>query len=68
MMIIYLMLICFFRRAYSLYLFSYVYYGKNIYYKNIYYKNKIYNSDLKEYILGYNFAAAVFFPKVEALL
>ncbi|KAG5321671.1 NU4M oxidoreductase, partial [Pseudoatta argentina] len=36
----------FFRRAYLLYLFLYVYHGKNIYYKN-----KIYISDLEEYII-----------------
>jgi len=42
--IIYLMLICFFSRAYSLYLFSYIYHGKNIYYEN-----KVYNSSLKVY-------------------
>jgi len=40
-----LILICFFRRAYSLYLFSYVYHEKNIYYENNY------NSDLKEYMI-----------------
>ena len=44
--IIYLILICFFRRAYSLYLFSYIYHGKNIYYEN-----KVYNLSLKEYII-----------------
>ena len=44
--IIYLMLICFFNRAYSLYLFSYIYHGKNIYYEN-----KDYSSNLKEYII-----------------
>jgi len=49
MMIIYLILICFFRRAYSLYLFSYVYHGKNIYYES-----KIYNSSLKEYMILIN--------------
>ncbi|KAG5328732.1 NU4M oxidoreductase, partial [Acromyrmex charruanus] len=36
----------FFRSVYSLYLYSYVYHGKNIYYEN-----KIYNSNLKEYII-----------------
>ncbi|KAG5310848.1 NU4M oxidoreductase, partial [Acromyrmex insinuator] len=40
--IIYLILIYFFRGAYALYLYSYVYHGKNIY---------IYNSNLKEYII-----------------
>ena len=48
-MVIYLILICFFRRVYSLYLFSYIYHGKNIYYEN-----KIYNSSLKEYIILIN--------------
>nr|ATJ03019.1 NADH dehydrogenase subunit 4 [Atta texana] len=46
MMMVYLMLICFFSSAYSLYLFSYIYHGKNIYYEN-----KIYNSNLKEYMI-----------------
>ncbi|KAG5312439.1 NU4M oxidoreductase, partial [Acromyrmex insinuator] len=42
--------------AYSLYLFSYVYHGKNIYYEN-----KIYNSNLKEFnILGYLFIIIIF--------
>ncbi|KAG5329096.1 NU4M oxidoreductase, partial [Acromyrmex heyeri] len=45
-MLIYLRLICFFRAAYSLYLCSYVYHGKNIYYEN-----KIYYSNLKEYFI-----------------
>ncbi|KAG5346713.1 NU4M oxidoreductase, partial [Acromyrmex charruanus] len=44
--LIYLILICFFRAAYSLYLYSYVYHGKNIYHEN-----KIYNFNLKEYII-----------------
>lgn len=42
--LLYLMLIRFFRAAYSLYLFSYIYHGKNLYYEN-----KIYSSVLKEY-------------------
>ncbi|KAG5307708.1 NU4M oxidoreductase, partial [Acromyrmex insinuator] len=47
--LIYLMLICFFRAAYSLYLYSYVYHRTNIYYEN-----KIYNFNLKEYIILFN--------------
>jgi len=42
----YLMLVCFFRRAYSLYLYSYVSHGKNIYYES-----KIFRSNLKEYMV-----------------
>nr|ATW72788.1 NADH dehydrogenase subunit 4 [Atta sexdens rubropilosa] len=48
-MVMYLMLICFFSSVYSLYLFSYIYHGKNIYYEN-----KIYNSSLKEYMILIN--------------
>nr|ASY95841.1 NADH dehydrogenase subunit 4 [Atta opaciceps] len=48
-MMMYLMLICFFSSAYSLYLFSYVYHGKNIYYES-----KIYHSSLKEYMILIN--------------
>lgn len=36
-LIIYIIIICFFRRAYSLYLFSYVYHGKNNYDEGVYY-------------------------------
>ena len=41
-----LILVCFFRTVFSLYLFSYVYHGKNIYNEN-----KVYDSCLKEYMI-----------------
>uniref|UniRef100_UPI0030023818 NADH dehydrogenase subunit 4 n=1 Tax=Mycetophylax simplex TaxID=341688 RepID=UPI0030023818 len=45
-MLLFLMFICFFSSAYSLYLFSYIYHGKNMYYEN-----KVYNCLLKEYMV-----------------
>jgi len=44
--IMYLILVCFFRSAYLLYLFSYVYHEINIYYEN-----KVYDSSFKEYMI-----------------